>query len=282
MKIKKLGALLVSAALCAGMAAPAFAFEGETAPVEQPVLPEMVEDIVTVTDETSGALTPEGNLTLVDDYHTNYSDGSGQQFITLVSKSGRAVAKEMGYTAEIQNVNFDGLIPAMESGNIDIIASGMTINEERKNQVEFSDPYYTSGLTIVVPKDNTDINGFADLKGKKIAVQIGTTSMEEAQKIEGAEVKALNSSADTFMELKAGNVDAVINDLPVNDYYIVKTKATDVKRLDDKLTSEEYGFAMKKGNTELKQKVDAALKTLKENGEYDKIYEKWFGTKPAK
>ena len=88
MKIKKLGALLVSAALCAGMAAPALAFEGEAAPVEQPVLPEMVEDIVTVTDETSGALTPEGNLTLVDDYHTDYSDGSGQQFITLVSKSG--------------------------------------------------------------------------------------------------------------------------------------------------------------------------------------------------
>lgn len=89
MKIKKLGALLVSAALCAGMAAPAFAFEGEAAPVEQPVLPEVVEeDVVTVTDETFGALTPEGNLTLVDDYHTNYSDGSGQQFITLVSKSG--------------------------------------------------------------------------------------------------------------------------------------------------------------------------------------------------
>ena len=88
MKIKKLGALLVSAALCAGMAAPAFAFEGEAAPVEQPVLPEVVEeDVVTVTDETSGALTPEGNLTLVDDYHTDYSDGSGQQFITLVSKS---------------------------------------------------------------------------------------------------------------------------------------------------------------------------------------------------
>ena len=88
MKIKKLGALLLSAALCAGMAAPAFAFEGEAAPVEQPILPEVVEDVVTVTDETSGALTPEGNLTLVDDYHTNYSDGSGQQFITLVSKSG--------------------------------------------------------------------------------------------------------------------------------------------------------------------------------------------------
>ena len=90
MKIKKFGALLVSAVLCIGMAAPAFAYEGDTTPVEEPVLPEIVEeeDAVTITDEETGALTPEGNLTLVDDYHTNYSDGSGQQFITMVSKSG--------------------------------------------------------------------------------------------------------------------------------------------------------------------------------------------------
>ena len=89
MMIKKFGALLLSVVLCIGMAAPAFAYGGEPAEeVEQPVLPEVVEDVVTVTDETSGVLTPEGNLTLVDDYHTNYSDGSGQQFITLVSKSG--------------------------------------------------------------------------------------------------------------------------------------------------------------------------------------------------
>ena len=91
MKIKKLGALLVSVALCAGMAAPAFAYGGEPVEeVEQPVLTSTTdeEDVVTVTDEETGALTPEGNLTLVDDYHTNYSDGSGQQFITLVSKSG--------------------------------------------------------------------------------------------------------------------------------------------------------------------------------------------------
>ena len=89
MRFKKIGALLLSAVLCIGMAAPAFAYGDDTAPVEPPVLPEVVEeDVVTITDETSGALTPKGNLTLVDDYHTNYSDGSGQQFITLVSKSG--------------------------------------------------------------------------------------------------------------------------------------------------------------------------------------------------
>lgn len=111
MKIKKLGALLVSAALCAGMAAPAFAFEGEAAPVEQPILPEVVEDVVTVTDETSGALTPEGNLTLVDDYHTNYSDGSGQQFITLVSKSGNTFYLVIDRNAKgQQTVHFVNLV----------------------------------------------------------------------------------------------------------------------------------------------------------------------------
>ena len=112
MKIKKLGALLVSAALCAGMAAPAFAFEGEAAPVEQPVLPEVVEeDVVTVTDETAGALTPEGNLTLVDDYHTDYSDGSGQQFITLVSKSGNTFYLVIDRNAKgQQTVHFMNLV----------------------------------------------------------------------------------------------------------------------------------------------------------------------------
>ena len=112
MKIKKLGALLVSAALCAGMAAPAFAFEGEAAPVEQPVLPEVVEeDVVTITDETSGALTPEGNLTLVDDYHANYSDGSGQQFITLVSKSGNTFYLVIDRNAKgQQTVHFMNLV----------------------------------------------------------------------------------------------------------------------------------------------------------------------------
>ena len=111
MKIKKLGALLVSVALCAGMAAPAFAFEGEAAPVEQPILPEVVEDVVTVTGETAGALTPEGNLTLVDDYHTDYSDGSGQQFITLVSKSGNTFYLVIDRNAKgQQTVHFMNLV----------------------------------------------------------------------------------------------------------------------------------------------------------------------------
>ena len=110
--MNKVCALVLSVALCAGMAAPAFAFEGEATPVEQPVLPEVVEeDVVTITDETSGALTPEGNLTLVDDYHTDYSDGSGQQFITLVSKSGATFYLVIDRNAKgQQSVHFMNLV----------------------------------------------------------------------------------------------------------------------------------------------------------------------------
>ena len=140
MKIKKLGALLVSAALCAGMAAPAFAFEGEAAPVEQPVLPEVVEeDVVTVTDETSGALTPEGNLTLVDDYHTNYSDGSGQQFITLVSKSGATFYLVIDRNAKgQQTVHFMNLVDEADLLSLmeDEDADAYTAEKEAAAQAE--------------------------------------------------------------------------------------------------------------------------------------------------
>ena len=189
----------------------------------------------------------------------------------------RAVGEEMGYKVEINNVAFDGLIPSLEAGNIDVIISGMTINDERKQKVLFSDPYYKSGLSIMVAKNNDAIKGFQDLKGKKIAVQIGTTSATEAKKLGSAEVKELNSSADTFIELNAKGVDAVINDKPVNDRYIVESKNDNVKVLSELLTSEDYGMAINKNNAELQTKINAALKKLKENGTYDKIYEKWFG-----
>lgn len=208
-----------------------------------------------------------------------FQDVDGKEYAGFDMDLIRAIGKEMGYKVDIQNLNFDGLIPAMESNNIDVIISGMSITDERKNKVTFSKPYYQSGLTIVVKSDNTAIKGFKDLEGKKIAVQIGTTGATEAKKIPNAEVKEFNSSADTFMELKAGGVDAVVNDRPVNDYYIAKSNEKNAKTLDDILTAEDYGIAMSKKNPELAKQVDAALDKLKENGEYNKIYEKWFGPK---
>ena len=128
-----------------------------------------------------------------------FQDVSGKEYQGFDMDLIRAIAKEMGYQADIQNINFDGLIPAMESGNLDVIISGMSINDERKQKVDFSEPYYKSGLTIVVKKDNTAINKFNDLAGKKVAVQIGTTSAKEVRKIQGVEVRDFNSSAETFL-----------------------------------------------------------------------------------
>ena len=206
-----------------------------------------------------------------------FQDVGGKEYQGFDMDLIRAVAKEMGYKADIQNINFDGLIPALEAGNLDVIISGMTINDERKKKVDFSEPYYKSGLSIIVKKDDTSVNKFTDLKGKKVGVQIGTTSAMEVKKIDGATVKEFNSSADTFMELKAGGVDAVVNDRPVNDYYIAKSGVTDVRRLEELLTSEDYGIASSKKKPEMKKQLDAALKKLHDNGEYDKIFKKWFG-----
>ncbi|MGI6091549.1 MAG: basic amino acid ABC transporter substrate-binding protein [Veillonellaceae bacterium] len=193
----------------------------------------------------------------------------------------RAIGKQMGYEVEIVSMGFDGLIPALEAGNIDVIASGMTITEERAKKVNFSNPYYKSGLTIVVKSDNNTIKSFKDLEGKNIAVQIGTTGAREASKVKNAKVREFNNPPEAFMELKAGGVDAVINDKPVNDYFIAQSGSKDAKVVGEPLTSEDYGLATSKKNAELGEKINKALDELKKNGEYEKIYVKWFGVKPA-
>jgi len=188
----------------------------------------------------------------------------------------RAIGKQMGYEVEIQNMGFDGLIPALESGQIDVIIAAMTITEERAKRVAFSEPYYQSGLTIVVNKDNDKIKTFKDLEGKKIAVQIGTTGANEAHKIAGATVREFNSATEAYMELKAGGVDAVLNDRPVNGYYLAQGGNAHAKEVGEILQAENYGIAVNKKNAELLNKINQALAELKKNGEYQKIYEKWF------
>lgn len=205
-----------------------------------------------------------------------FQDEKGQEYVGFDMDIIRAVAKEMGYEAQITSVNFDGLIPALEAKNVDVIIAGISINDERSKKVLFSLPYYTSGLTIVVKKDNTAINSFFDLHGKTVAVQLGTTSAMEVKKMNDVKVKEFTTSTDTFLELKNGGVDAVVNDRPVNDRYIVEHNDTNVRVLSDLLTSEDYGIACNKTNTKLKEKIDEALTNIKKNGEYDKIYNKWF------
>ena len=158
MMIKKFGALLLSAVLCIGMAAPAFAYGDDTAPMEQPVLPEvMEEDVVTITDETTGALTPDGNLTLVDDYHTNYSDGSGQQFITLVSKSGATFYLVIDRNAKgQQTVHFMNLVDEADLLALmeEEAADAYTAEKEAAAQAELDRLKAEEAATAEPPKEN--------------------------------------------------------------------------------------------------------------------------------
>jgi len=209
-----------------------------------------------------------------------FQDEKSKEYVGFDIDLMKAIGKQMGYEIQFQNMGFDGLIPALEAGNIDVIASGMTITEERLKKVNLSKPYYKSGLTIVVKSDNAAIKGFKDLEGKRIAAQIGTTGAEEAKKIKDSKVREFNSAPEAFMELKAGGVDAVINDKPVNDFYLVQTGSKDAKVVGEPLTAEDYGLAVAKKNTELTDKINKALDEIKKNGEYEKIYVKWFGVKP--
>ena len=189
----------------------------------------------------------------------------------------RAIGKQMGCEVEIVSMGFDALIPALNSGNIDMVAAGMSINEERKNAVTFSDPYYTSGLIILVNKDNNDVKSIKDLEGKRIACQIGTTGEKTARSVAGAKVTAFNTNDEAVMELKNKGVDAIINDSPVVGYYLAQGGNKTMKTVGDVMEAEQYGLAVKKGNDKLAKDVNKALLDLKKNGVYDKLYQTWFG-----
>lgn len=189
----------------------------------------------------------------------------------------RAIAAEEKMPIEIRNLNFDGLIPALTTGDLDIVINDMTITDERKRSVDFSKPYYIAGLGIVVQKDNNDIHSEKDLSGRRVGVSIGSTGEEAARKIPGAQVTTYNAITDAFLDLKNGGVDAVVNDLPVNEYYVAKQGEGTLKTVDTALTKEDLGIAVKKGNTKLLDKINSGLEAIKKNGKYQEIYKKWFG-----
>lgn len=189
-----------------------------------------------------------------------------------------AVVKQMGAKMEFKSMGFDALIPAIQSNQIDLIASGMDATPERAKQVLFSDPYFTeNGYVILVKKDNSNVNDWGDLKGKVVGAQVGTESVKLAQENGASQVKQLDSNAQAFMELKAGTVDAVILDRPVSMYYLNKGADKDVKIVGTPKEGAPMVFAMSKDNEQLQKDVNAALKELKDNGTYDKIHAKWFG-----
>lgn len=192
----------------------------------------------------------------------------------------RAIGAEEGFDVEISNRSFDGLIPALQAKEIDVAINDITITDDRKQSVDFSKPYYIAGLGVVVRPDNDTIHTAEDLQGKTLGVSIGSTGEEAARKIPGANVRVFNAINEAFLEVQNGGVDAVVNDIPTNEYYVSHAGNKNVRTAEVALTKEDLGIAVLKGNTELLTKIDDGLAKIKANGKFSEIYEKWFGKQP--
>ncbi|WP_296932729.1 transporter substrate-binding domain-containing protein [uncultured Marinobacter sp.] len=193
----------------------------------------------------------------------------------------REVADRAGFEIDLNTMDFNGIIPALQTGNVDIAIAGITITDEREEIVDFSDPYYDSGLRILVRESNGDVSEFDDLEGKKIGTKIGSTSYDYLVKNLEADdgVTPYPGSSDMYMALMSRSIDAVFYDAP-NVGYFARTKGEGkVKTVGPLYEGQQYGIALKSGS-EWVDDVNDALAAMKEDGTYKTIYEKWFGPMP--
>ncbi len=191
------------------------------------------------------------------------------------------LAKKTGNTVEFVGMNFDALLAAVRMGSVDVGASGITITESRARRVLFSDPYYKGGLSIVIRKeDEGHIKNAFDLRNKVLCVQIGTSGADLARKIDGTAVRSFNTVNEAFLELENAGCRAVVGDLPVNGYFMRTRGEASGKftHIASPARIEELGLIFPRKNAQVRAQFNAALKEIKESGEYQDIYAKWFGT----
>ena len=190
-----------------------------------------------------------------------------------------AIADEVGFDINLEVTNFDGIIPGLQTNTFDIAIAGITITDERKEAVDFTSPYYKSGILVGVPADNTDINGIDDLEGKTVASRLGSAPLDYlGENIPSAEALPFEQLDQMYLAVEGGSADALLYDAPNVEYYISTTGEGKLKAVGDLLEAQDYGIAVAKGNDELVTEMNAALATLIEDGTYAEIYEKWFGT----
>ena len=183
------------------------------------------------------------------------------------------IGKNLGYKVEIIDQSFDGLIPALKAGKIDIIVSGMSSTEERKKSVDFTDDYFVSKETYIRKKGNTSVTP-ATLSGKKIWVQLGTIQEIEAKEINGATVVPNESTVNTILDLKAGKIDVIILEKAVAEEYMKKNPEMEI--FDEKPAKIGMAMALDKGkNQELIKQINDELKKMKENGKYNELIKKY-------
>ena len=184
------------------------------------------------------------------------------------------IAEENGMTLEISDMEFDGLISAVSTGKVDMAVAGMTVTDERKQNVDFSDTYYKATQVIVTGADNTDITKAEDLKnGKKVGVVLGYTGdliVTDDLQIDDTNITRANRGIDIVQDVKNGKLDAVVIDSATGK---ALAEANGLKVVEDAeaFETEEYAIAVKKGNTELLEKINKVLADMKASGEIDAL-----------
>jgi polar amino acid transport system substrate-binding protein len=195
-----------------------------------------------------------------------------------------AVAKKAGIEVKFVNTPWEGIFNALAQGDRDLLASSITITDERKQTMDFTNPYFDAYQLIAV-KATSKVAKFDDLKKLKVGVQTGTTGDEAVTKQQGknsTNIKRFESTPLALKELEAGGVDAVVADNGVVVNYVTNNPGAKFKTVSDKaFAPEQYGFAVKKGNAELLEKLNKGLADIKADGSYDQIYAKYFGAAPA-
>lgn len=207
-----------------------------------------------------------------------YEFHEGDDVVGIDADIARAIGEEMGMEVKIEDMAFDSIIPAVTSGKADFGAAGMTVTEDRKKNVDFTDTYATATQVIIV-KEGSDIAGPDDLTGKKIGVQLGTTGDIYADDIEDAEVERYNKGFEAVQALTQDKIDAVVIDgEPAKEFV---AEADGLKILDEAFTEEEYAIAVAKDNDDLLKKMNEALASLKESGKIDEIVAKYISADKA-
>lgn len=184
-----------------------------------------------------------------------------------------AIAAKENFKIEFVNVGFDPLLAGMAQGTYDAAISSITITADRGKDMLFSDPYYAAGQIVVVRKDNTAIAGKDTLTGK-VGAQIGTTGAMEVEKISGATLKTYDDVGLAFQDLINGQIDAVVSDNWLALGYVAKNTTT-LKTAGTMFTSENYGIAVAKANTDLLSKINSGLAKVKAEGLIEQLSKKW-------
>jgi len=190
-----------------------------------------------------------------------------------------AIAKDLGLDYKWQTMDFNGIIPALQSRSIDAAIAGITVKSEREKVVDFSYPYYDAGLIILVQADNDNISSIDDFEDKVVATKLGTTSADFLKTVPTKDVKLLPNTDNLFMELLSGGADAVFFDSPPLLYYAQNQGKGKVKTVGPLYQGQSYGIAFPQGS-ELREKVTITLLKFMEDGTYNELYKKWFGTAP--